>query len=1135
MRRTVVTYLVAILHFLPAWSSAEEAGNDRLKAEFTEPPSIARPRLWWHWMDGNVTEQGIKLDLDWMHRIGAGGVQTFDAALGLPQLVPERLVFMSPKWGEAFRTAVQMAQTHRLEFAIGGAPGWSESGGPWVKPEQAMKKLVWSELRIEGGVRFSGNLPQPPTSVGPFQDVPVDRGTNSIGGPPPAEPVPNLYKDVAVIAYRLPAGDLTMQQLNPSVTIGAGALEGQLLWDGSFVKAVHLPHGKEEAPASINVDFGRVRRIQAMSLSLQSAGNIFTPHYIGAALESSLDGKAFRHVADAYNTADYPFGAPPPVQETVSFPPVSARYFRLLLFTPPPPRVSPTISSLVPPSPNEHAVAEFKLFTSPRANHFETKAGFFLDAGVGSPPTPVAARREAIKLHDIIDVTGQMREDGHLEWTPPPGRWAVLRIGYSLLGVTNHPASPEGTGLEVDKLSSSAVEAYMDGYLGHYESILGAPLGSHGLEAMVSDSWEAGPQNWTDDLPEQFSKRRAYDLHRWFPALTGRVVESGEATDRFLWDFRRTLGELLAENHYGQIAASLHARGMRYYNEAHEIGRVFIGDGMDAKRNDDVPMGAMWIPGFIAKEAQSDADIRESASVAHLYGQNVVAAESMTAFGLPGIAFAMAPETLKRTADRELADGVNLFAIHTSVHQSLVDKRPGITLGAYGQWFTRNETWAEQASAWITYLSRCSYLLQQGQFVADVLYYYGQDSNITALYGAHLPDIPDGYAFDFANAHALTQLSTADGALVTASGMRYRLLILDPRAHVMSLDVLRTLQRLVENGATIVGEKPRVTPSLQDNAQEFAALADRMWGPVTHGTHHFGKGFVVSDRSSLEEMLQKQVPPDFSYTKASPDSDLQFVHRSLDGGDIYFIYNRGSRAEHTEASFRVQDRIPELWHADTGAIEPVSYSQEGSRTTVQLDLQSFDSTFVVFKSQPSSPKAPAAVPVRERLASIHGPWHVRFEDKSQPTPELELQELKSWTTMSDPSAKYFSGTVSYETRLVIEKSWTEAGHRVELDLGQVKNLAELFINGTSAGVLWRPPFRVDVTDWVKPGENDLLIKVTNLWVNRLIGDKQPGATPVASTTYNPYKADSPLLDAGLLGPVEVIGVAREFSNFKKSP
>src|SRR6202023_836039 len=277
------------------------------------------------------------------------------------------------------------------------------------------------------------------------------------------------------------------------------------------------------------------------------------------------------------------------------------------------------------------------------------------------------------------------------------------------------------------------------------------------------------------------------------PGLTGQVVESAEASDQFLWDFRKTIGDLIADEHYGQVQASLKERGIGHYSESHESGRAFVADGMEVKKLAEVPMSAMWtqVPGVNKEQFGYNADDRESASVAHIYGQNLVAAESLTASSAP---WAWSPETLKPTADKELAMGLNRFVIHTSVHQPLTDKTPGIGLGPFGQWFTRNETWAEQAVVWTRYLARNSYLLQQGQFAADIVYFYGEDSNLTSLFLHKAPGVPEGYNFDYINADALiNELSFRDGQLVTPSGMTYRLLVLDPYSQQMSLPVLRKI------------------------------------------------------------------------------------------------------------------------------------------------------------------------------------------------------------------------------------------------------------------------------------------------------------------------------------------------------
>jgi alpha-L-rhamnosidase/Glycosyl hydrolases family 2, sugar binding domain len=1095
--------------------------------EFLSPPSTARPLVWWHWVNGNITKEGIKLDLEWMHRVGIGGVQTFDAAFDAPTLVDGRLAFMTPPWRDAFRSATALADKFGMDFAIAGSPGWSESGGPWVKPEQAMKKLVWTETRVRGGVRYSGKLPQPPGNLGPFQDFPVAWGPEEFAGPPSLRRIPDLYKDVAVVAYRLPAEDSSMAELRPVVTSSAGVLDGDVLWDGRFSRAVHLPYGKQGEPAWIQIDFRHPQIIQSMTLGLQEfEGASVLPKHVGAFLESSVDGVKFHRVATAYDTAEYTPQAMPPIAQTVTFPPVTARYFRLLLPRLPALQVSRELESLLPRPPVDQQVTEFVLSRTPRVDRFEYKAGYFLDSGIVGSATAASDSHEAINPKDVVDLTGRLREDGSINWAPPVGHWAILRIGYSLLGIMNHPASPEGTGLEVDKLSRSAVKAYMEDYLEHYRSALGPQLmGSRGLRAMVSDSYEAGPQNWTDELPEEFARRRGYELRLWMPALTGRIIRSPESTDRFLWDFRRTLEELLSENHYGQITDSLHAGGMTHYGEAHEINRAFIGDGMDVKRKNDIPMAAMWVPGFLVTQEQGDADIRESASVAHIYGQNLVAAESMTAFGTAETAYAYVPETLKPTADRELADGVNLFVIHTSAHQPLIDRPPGVTLGPFGQWFTRNETWAELAGPWITYLARSSYLMQQGTFVADVVYYYGQDSNITALYSDHLPPVPEGYAFDFANAHALSMLSVRDGYLTTTSGMRYRILALDSRSRLMSLDVLQRIAQLVRAGATVVGARPEATPSLADNSAAFRALAAALWGEGMVGDRRYGAGRILFGMSLADAIAAVGLAPDFSYSKSKDDTAVWYVHRKTLDADIYFVSNRQERPEEITARFRVSHKLPELWHADSGVMEPASYRQERDRTDVRIKLAAHDAVFVIFRDSTSEPERRVVEETYDPLGIIEGPWQVHFQLSRGAPAQATFTELIPWNAHSDLGIRYFSGTASYETTFEISASWLVKNRRVEIDLGAVKNLAEIIINGRTVGVLWKAPFRIDITPLLRVGPNQLDVRVTNLWPNRLIGDKQPGAQKIASVTYDPFKSDSPLVLSGLLGPVTLIGVS----------
>jgi hypothetical protein len=1101
--------VTATLTVAGALGVANAIAADTLAEAFASPPASAKPFVWWHWMNGNITQEGITHDLEWMNRIGIGGVQNFDAALGTPQVVKERLVFMTPPWRDAFRHAVQTADRLGLEMSIAGSPGWSESGGPWVKPEQAMKKLVWSETRVTGGQRFHGPLPSPPGIAGRYQDQPLGAGITDDAG----VPAPDFYRDVAVIAFAVPAVDAA--PLQAVITSSAGPIDATLLSDGHLVKGVALPFPKNGTAAWLLWDLGRPRAIRGLTLAFGGTPQLdflIDTARLQAELQASADAVTFRSIARLNDSA---VG-----ERTIAFNPVTARYFRLQLPTPPPSRMPFALPGMIVPSATEQIITEAALHLAPRVNRAEEKAAFFVGTGLDTSPTPDANAADVIAGTTVIDLTSRMQPDGSLDWTPPKGTWTVLRFGYSLIGVTNHPASPEGTGLEVDKLSREHVKAYLETYLDRYAAFLGPELiGARGLRGMVNDSWEAGAQNWTEALPREFQARRGYAMTRWLPVLTGRIVDSAASSDAFLWDFRRTLGELLTENHYGQLDAILKARGMVHYVESHETGRAFIGDGMDVKRTATVPMSATWVSGN-NPPASYDSDVRESASVAHLYGQNLVAAESLTT---SGPAFGYAPADLKATADRMLSNGLNRFVIHTSVHQPLDDKAPGFTLGPFGQYFTRQETWAEQARPWISYLARSAFLLQQGHFVADILYYYGEDSNITALYGAGLPSVPAGYAYDFANPHALTLLHVQDGDLTTASGMRYRVLALDPRTRWMSLDVLRRIASLAGDGATIVGDKPQNTPSLADDASEFHRLADAVWGAGdAAGTHIYGKGRAIRAATLADAITMLGIAPDFTYSVPASDTPLVYVHRRLDDGDLYYLSSRKAAAVNLEASFRVVGKAPELWYADTGRRVPASYRIEAGRTIVTLPLEARDAVFVVFRQPATQTERRLPVPAQRVVASLEGPWQLTFQSGRGAPSSAVLPQLASWTKNADPGIRYFSGTAVYHQRLAVQGAWLTADSRVDLDLGAVKSLAEVVVNGRSVGILWKAPYRIDLTDAVKVGANDLEIRVTNLWPNRMIGDKQPGASKITFATLDPYTADSPLLESGLLGPVRIL-------------
>ena len=1120
-RMTVVCLGLALTNALagqaPAAPKKDPASKqDELLSGFLNPPNSAQPRVWWHWMNGNISSEGIKLDLDWMHHVGIGGVTIFEGAINTPQVIPHRLIYMTPEWKQAFNDAVTTARGIGMEVAIASSPGWSETGGPWVPAAQGIKKMVWSATRVEGGKPFHGALAHPPEVDGTFQNfqVPGRRTPDGTIITPP-----QFYADVEVIAYKIPDGDKPQSELNPSVTSSGGTVDATALSDGDVnTVALDLPAETQDHDAWVEFDYRQPQTIQAATLaSLNDQISVFDHESkeIPPRLEASDDGQTFHKVADFDFTSI--------VERTISFDAVTARYFRLVFPAQPAPIVM-----------HDHRITELVLWSGARVNEFEKRAGFANARDFYAIQDPKVAPQFIVAQGDIVDLTSKIALDGTLDWTPPAGNWMILRIGYSLTGHENGPAPAEATGLEVDKLNRDYVKNYVDGYLKMYSDTVGADkIGDDGISYMLTDSIEVGPQNWTDNILEEFQKRRGYDAHPWLPTMTGVIIKSAEDTDRFLWDFRRTISELMAENHYGEIADELHAHGMHYYSEALEYHRPSLGDDMEMRSKADVPMGAMWTwAGAAGPDFDYIADLRGAASVAHIYGQNLVGAESMTS---RGPAWSFSPNNLKKVADLEFASGVNRFEIHESTHQPVPDLSPGLTLGPFGLWFNRNDTWAAQAKPWVTYLSRCSYLLQQGKYDADVAYFYGEEGPLTAVFGwKPMDDAPDGYGFDFVNSDVLLhELSVKDGRLMTPGGTGYRVLYLGGRSQRMTLPVLRKIQELVRQGAVVVGNRPVDSPSLADDQEELQRITDRLWGkriPPKHEMRRVGKGRVYASKSVNEVLEDLDVPRDFEYSKPESDTTLMFLHRKLTDGDVYFVDNRVDRAEDLDATFRVDGKAPELWDAATGATEPTSYRIASGRTTVPMHLDSYGTTFVVFR-KPAETESRQLPERKETVVTdvddaLNKDWGVSFE-LSQGAPEnTHFDRLISWSESADVGVKYFSGAATYAKTIEIPSSAFSPGVHLWLDLGDVENIAEVAINGKYQGIVWKAPFRLDVTQALVPGRNQIVVQVTNLWVNRLIGDQQPWSMKkYAFTDFNPYKADSPLLPSGMLGPVHLLSIA----------
>ncbi|WDF74359.1 glycosyl hydrolase [Novosphingobium sp. KACC 22771] len=1074
---------------------AQTAPADPLGQGFQTPPDSARPRVWWHWMNGNISQDGIAKDLEWMRSIGIAGAQAFDVNINTPLIVPKRIGYMTPEWKEAFHFAAQKADSLNMELAIAASPGWSETGGPWVKPEDGMKKIVWSETEVTGGGKNALRLPDLPSVSGPYQNMP--RG-GAFAGTDKGMGFGTAHGDIGIYAYRLKAAALPLPKLTQN---GEEIGDAALLADGRLDTRLPAASGTATEPGALDITFDKPQTVRSVTLYIANLVFPFTEPALLPRLEVR-EGDGWRSLGEAHLTT---------AATTIGFPAVTAREFRLVFAEN---TARDTSGSFVMKHPARVQLAELHLSGDAAVDHFEAKSGLAVVSNYYQLDHKADAQESGLAPTDIVDLTGKLRPDGTLDWQVPKGQWRIVRMGWSLTGTVNHPANPEATGLEVDKYDGAAVRRYLETYLGNYRAAAGDSLmGAHGVRAIVTDSTEIGTANWTPRAVEQFKALRGYDPTPWLPTLAGVLIGTRAQSDAFLYDWRRTLADLQASQHYGTVAKVAHEKGLKVYGEALENERPILGDDMSMRSHADVPMAAIWTypldkgpaPGYLA-------DMKGAASVAHVYGQNLAASETFTS----SMQFwAHAPADLKPVADLAFAYGINRPIIHTSVHQPVDDKVPGLSLSLFGQFFTRHESWATMAKPWIDYLSRSGYLLQQGRNVADVAYFYGEEQPLTALFAkGPASDAPKTHAYDFLSADALLDQTSVDkGEVITKGGARYAAIYLGGSSSRMTLPVLRKLAALVEDGGTVIGKAPLSSPSLKDDPAEFAALTAKLWGGK------LGLGRVIASDKVEQALADIGVAPAFAHNGAA-DSQILFVQRHVEDGEIFYLTNRLNRRETIEARFRVTGKAPWLWHAETGQSEPLSYRTEGGATIVPLDLAPRDAAFVVFRQTATAPALTVAPTTPSEVASLDKGWSVSFQSqRGAPDGSITLPALSPLNTSTDPRIRYFSGVATYRTSFAAPKG--QRG-KLWLDLGTVGDLAEVSVNGKPVGAVWHAPYRLDIGDAIKRGTNSIEVKVANLWVNRLIGDAQPDvAQKITWTSQKTYGAAAPLRASGLIGPVKL--------------
>ncbi len=738
---------------------------------------------------------------------------------------------------------------------------------------------------------------------------------------------------------------------------------------------------------------------------------------------------------------------------------------------------------------------------------------------------PATPGEEDAATADVVDLSSKLDAQGVLHWQAPAGEWQILRFGCTIGDhsyVSTHSESWDGYAIDV--FDAGAFQRYWDAVVGPLIADAG-PLAGKTLKYLHTDSWEVEGANWTPTMREEFLKRNGYDFAPWLPVLAGRIVNSREASDRFLFDYRKTLGDLAIDNHYRLFRDNAHKHNLEIHPESGGPHAVPI----DAQRClgwDDVPMSEFWAWSWEHRVGDENRFfVKQPASAAHTYGHQLVFAEGFTTIGPHWQEHIW--DNLKPSFDKALCEGMNVLVWHAFVCSPDSTGIPGQQYFA-GTHLNPKVTWWDKSAPFFSYIDRCQWMLQQGLFVADVAYYYGDHvPNFAQLKKSDPAHALPGYDYDVITEEALlTRASVKNGRIVLPDGMSYRVLVL-PDRDVISLPVLKKLKELAAAGGTIIGPKPVKGETLQNYPEvdaEVAKLAGILWGGKA------GSGCVIADKTAREVLVADGVQPDFEFLSTlnpQPSTSFDYIHRRAGSTEIYFVANRAEFAAAAACAFRVTGKAPELWNPVTGEHKfAAAYEEKDGRTLVPLDFDPCGSWFVVFRTPATAhpAKANSNRATLNPLQELSGPWTVHFDPKWGGPESAQFDQLVNWTTRPEPGIKFYSGTATYEKTFDLPpSSIIHPPSSLLLDLGNLRELAEVKVNGKSCGITWCPPFRVDITGAVKPGANKLEIDVVNFWPNRIIGDAS--LTPeqrLTQTNIRKLTADTPLMESGLFGPVQIL-------------
>lgn len=1080
MRRSLQAFLLLLL-----LGPVLKAGP--LEEGFRSPPEQARPWTFWYWMKGASSREGITADLEAMKEAGlAGAYLCFIGREANPPLTPKPVIQLTPEWWDQVTHAMREADRLGLRLAFHMSDGFATAGGPWITPELSMQKLTWSETEVEGGHVMDLSLPTPPH-------------------------LRDYYRDVAVVA--LPAGPGSapfLSRRQPRITTSIPEAQVGFLAGGGA-------NGTLRSETDCWVQYSYDEPFTARSVRISGAPNNHLP--LRPRVLASDDGENFRELRrlspprHGWRDFDEP--------HTYALPPTTARHFRFIFER----------EGMEAGSENYETakwspvlkLRRLELSESARLDAYEGKSALVWriaprtlgkDLLHGAFPGP-----EELRLLGL-----PQGEEGKVRCELPQGRWTILRIGVTTTGRRNDTAGG-GLGLECDKLNPEAVALQFDRWFGELLRRAGPELASRTIRIFHVDSWECGSQNWSPVLIPEFKKRRGYDPVPFLPAMAGFPIGGEERAEAFLRDLRQTLSELVAENFYGVLAKRVRELGMEFSSEC--VAPIMTADGLRPFAEVDIPMGEFWLR---SPTHDKPNDMADAISGAHIYGKRLIQAEAFTQLRM---GWDETPALLRPLADRAFALGINRMVHHVMTHNPWLERRPGMTMGGVGLFFQRDQSWWPLVRGWNDYLARCQFLLQSGTPVADLLVFTGEETPsrallpselldsvpglfdpallasekrrlanigqpqrelpITVRAGANIPmlttwtDPLRGYAYDSINPHALLTLARADqGSLQLPGGGRYRALLIP--------------------GARSMNPVPAaLSPALRERVAAFEAAGVTVLRADLPGGSFHG-----------ENLEQLGIPRAFSALddQGKRVTNIAWTQRRLDDGtDLFFISNQEDRPRVFVAELRSQGKQVEFWDALTADIRPASLTRNGGLARVPVSLPPHGSLFLLLRPESAPTHSPASRSTEVR-ALDQGAWTLQFP-ASQPQP---LKTLTSWSKL--PGRDSFSGLAVYRREFNCESG---KASQVWLDLGELRDLARVRVNGTDCGITWTAPHRVDITRALKPGVNQLEIEVANTWHNQLLADASLEAEARRTWVSSPVRTSSSTpLDAGLLGPVQLI-------------